>query len=48
MEETLKKKLKQVLSDLNEIILEIQNNKLENEQYILDFMDEVNKISVMF
>lgn len=48
MEETLKKKLKQVLSDLNEIILEIQNNKLKNEQYILDFMDELNKISVMF
>lgn len=48
MEEALKKKLKKVLSDLNEIILEIQNNKLENEQYILDFMDEVNKISVMF
>ena len=48
MEKALKKKLKQVLSDLNEIILEIQNNKLENEQYILDFMDEVNKISVMF
>lgn len=48
MEEALKKKLKQVLSDLNEIILEIQNNKLKNEQYILDFMDELNKISVMF
>ena len=48
MEEALKKKLKQVLSDLNEIILEIQDNKLKNEQYILDFMDEVNKISVMF
>ena len=48
MEESLKNKMKKVLNDLEEIIADIQNNQLENEQDTLNFMDCLNKLSVMF
>lgn len=48
MEENLKNKMIKVTHDLLEIMADIQNNKLQNEQFALDFVDSLNKISVKF
>lgn len=48
MNKVLNKRIENVLSELKAIIIEIQENKLQNEQFTLNFMDELNKLSVTF
>ena len=37
-----------VINELKDIIQEIQINDLQNEQFSLDFVDEINRLSVSF
>lgn len=46
--EKLKKKTDKILLELNDVITEIQKEGLQNTQEALDFIDEVNKLSVSF
>lgn len=46
--ENIKEKMKNVVTDIEEIIEYIQKNKMENEQSTLDWMDKINKLSVTF
>lgn len=46
MEISLKMVFKKELTKLNEIWNFIKENNLEHEQYVLDFLDKLNKISV--
>lgn len=48
MEKVLKEKMEKALSELRDIIQEIQINDFQNEQFALDFVDEINKLSVSF
>lgn len=48
MEKELKKRMNKLLIELQEVIQEIQINDLQNEQFALDFVDEINKLSVSF
>ena len=48
MEKMLKEKMSKVADDLDEILQYVQINGLTNEQFVLDFLDEVNKMSVAF
>lgn len=48
MEKMLKEKMSKVIDDLDEILQYVQINGLTNEQFVLDFLDEVNKMSVAF
>ena len=47
-EQEIQEKMKKALEDVTQIISEIQNLGLQNEQYSLDFVDELNKLSVTF
>lgn len=44
---SLKQRMSNILVQLKNIISQIQTDKLENEQYVLDFVDEVNALSVV-
>lgn len=44
----LKEKMKDELDSLKLTILTIQALKQQNEQYVLDFMDQLNKLSITF
>ena len=48
MENNLKLKLDIILHNLDNLIVEIENNKLTNKQWVLDFLDKLNKISVKY
>ena len=48
MEEVLKIRMKKLLNELEDIIQNVQINGLQNEQFALDFVDEINKLSVAF
>jgi hypothetical protein len=48
MEEVLKIRMKKLLNELEDIIKDVQNYNLQNEQFALDFVDEINKLSVTF
>ena len=44
----LDEKMTEVVKELEDIIQEIKDSGLENEQKTLDFLDEVNRLSVTF
>lgn len=48
MENNLKLKSDIILHNLNNLIVEIENNKLTNKQWVLDFLDKLNKISIKY
>lgn len=48
MEKMLKEKMSKLTDDLDEILQYIQIKGLTNEQFVLDFLDEVNRMSVSF
>lgn len=48
MEEVLKIRMKKLLNELEDIIQDVQIYDLQNEQFALDFVDEINKLSVAF
>ena len=48
MEEILQQRITNILNDLNTLINDIQENHLENKQFAINFMDEINKLSVLF
>ena len=48
MENNLKLKSDIILHNLDNLIVEIENNKLTNKQWVLDFLDKLNKISVKY
>lgn len=48
MEQELKERMNNALTELTSIIDEIQIRELQNEQESLNFLDEINKLSVLF
>ena len=48
MEEVLKIRMKKLLNELEDIIQDVQIYDLQDEQFALDFVDEINKLSVAF
>ena len=48
MEETLKEQSNKILNDINNIINNTIIEKQTNEQWFLDFLDELNKYSITF
>ena len=48
MMEKLKERMNNVLKEVADIITDIQSNNLQNEQDSLNFLDELNKLSVTF
>jgi hypothetical protein len=48
MEEKIKTQFKCALITLNSAIKIVEENKLVNEQWFLDYMDELNKLSVKY
>lgn len=48
MEKALKKRINKVLLDVESIIQDIQDNNLQNEQFALNFVDTLNKLSITF
>ena len=48
MEKALKKRINKVLLDVESIIQDIQDNDLQNEQFALNFVDTLNKLSITF
>ncbi len=44
----MEEKTKKVLSDVNQIILDAITYQQTNEQWFLDFLDNLNKYSIMF
>ena len=48
MEKELRERMQKSLSELKSIIQDVQIYDLQNEQFALDFVDEINKLSVSF
>lgn len=48
MEEKIKTQFKCALITLDSTIKMVEENKLVNEQWFLDYMDELNKLSVKY
>ena len=48
MERELKKRMIKAVQELTDIISEIQLRGLQNEQESLNFVDEINRLSVSF
>lgn len=46
--ERIVKKIIVLLDDLENTVKDIQDNGFENEQFALNFLDELNRISVLF
>ena len=44
----LDEKMTEVVKELEDIVQEIKDSGLENEQKTLDFLDEINRLSVTF
>jgi len=44
--EVLTSKMNKCLKDLEDILQQIQEDGLQNEQFVLNFVDSVNKLSV--
>ena len=45
---SLKKKMNKLTNELKELILEIQENELQNTQEAINFIDNINELSVAF
>lgn len=48
MEQELKERMNKAIQELTDIISEIQIRELQNEQESLNFVDEINRLSVSF
>lgn len=48
MEKQLQKRMDNALKEVSSIISDIQDKELQNEQESLNFLDELNKLSVVF
>ena len=48
MKEQLKKRMDDVLKELKSVISDIEAEGLQNEQETLNFVDEINALSVTF
>lgn len=48
MEQELKERMSKAIQELTDIISEIQIRGLQNEQESLNFVDEINRLSVSF
>ena len=48
MEQALKERMNKAIQELDDIISEIQIRGLQNEQESLNFVDEINRLSVSF
>ena len=48
MEQELKERMSKSIQELTDIISEIQIRGLQNEQESLNFVDEINRLSVSF
>ena len=48
MEQELKERMVKAIQELTDIISEIQIRGLQNEQESLNFVDEINRLSVSF
>lgn len=48
MEEKIKTQFKCIIVVLNSILKLVEENNLTNEQWFLDYMDELNKLSVKY
>lgn len=48
MEEKIKAQFKYTLITLDSLIKIVEENKLVDEQWFLDYMDELNKLSVKY
>lgn len=48
MKQKLKERMDKVIQELTDIISEIQTEGFQNEQESLNFVDEVNRLSVSF
>lgn len=48
MEQELKERMNKAIQELTDIISEIQIRGLQNEQESLNFVDEINRLSVSF
>ena len=48
MEQELKERMSKVIQELTDVISEIQIRGLQNEQESLNFVDEINRLSVSF
>lgn len=46
--EDIKEKMKNVVTDIEEVIEYIQEHKLQNNSEVLDWMDNINALSVTF
>lgn len=46
--EELQKRMNKCLKDLKGIIQDVQINDYQNDQFALDFVDEINRLSVSF
>ena len=46
--EELQNRMKKALEEVTFIVSEIQNLGLQNEQFALDFVDNLNELSVRF
>ena len=44
----VQKRMDNILKDIKQLVEDIQKDNLQNEQFTLDFMDELNKLSVSF
>lgn len=48
MEEKIKTQFKCIIVVLNSLLKLVEENNLTNEQWFLDYMDELNKLSVKY
>jgi hypothetical protein len=48
VERTLQENADRLIKDINTLIGEVIVKKQTNEQYFLDFLDQLNKLSVSF
>ena len=48
MEKQLQERMDNALKEVSSIISDIQDKELQNEQESLNFLDELNKLSVVF
>lgn len=44
----LQEKANNVVRDIETVIFEIRNHKEENQQWVLDWMDKLNGLSITF
>ena len=44
----IQKRMNNIIQELEQLITDIQNDNLQNEQFALDFIDKVNKLSISF